>query len=141
MRLRANMVGVLFVCRSACMSVGLSICLSFRSVCLSVLPLCLSVPAHLLSLFVCLYVCSRESLVCLSVGRPICLSAGLSVCLSALLVCQSLRLWVLSCVCVHRLAVGARAGAVRRGYGRRHALAGPVILACFEELILNPIVY
>ena len=75
--------------------------------------------------------------VCLSVGLFVCLSVGLP----ALLVCQSLRLWVLSCVCVHRLAVGARAGVVRRGYGRRHARAGPVSLACFEELILNPIVY
>ena len=34
-----------------------------------------------------------------------------------------------------------RAHIGRRGYGRRHARAGPVILACFEKLILNPIVH
>ena len=67
--------------------------------------------------------------VCLSVCLSVCLFVSLSVCP----VCHSLRLWIMSCVCVHRLAVGARAGAARQGYRRQHARVGPIILACFEN--------
>ena len=99
------------LCRST------SVCLSFRSVglivCPSALLVCLFVylsvvvRLSLLSagLSVCLFVCL---FVCLSVCPSVCMSVCRSirsVGLSGLSVCQSLRLWVLNCICVHRLAV------------------------------------
>ena len=56
----------------------------------------------------------------------VCLSVGLSVGLSGLSVAAFVGIELHLC---------ARIG--RRGYGR-HARAGPVTLACFENIILNP---
>ena len=70
--------------------------------------------------------------VCLSVF----LSVGLSVCL---LVCRSVRSVGLSIAAFVGIELRLCAQIGRRGYGRRHARAGPIILACFEFIKISQV--
>ena len=122
------------LCRST------SVCLSFRSVGRIVCP-----SALLVCLFVYLSVVVRLSL--LSAGLSVCLFVCLSVCLSFCLyvglsvysVCRSVRSVGLSVAAFVGIELHLCAQIGRRGYGRRHASAGPVILACFEFIKVSQV--
>ena len=72
-------------------------------------------------------------------GLSVCLFVCLSVCLSVYPVCQSVRFVDLSVAAFVGIELRLCAQIGRRGYGRRHARAGPVSLACLEFIKISQV--